>query len=163
MNPHDTSNSSTFPVSSAIRGKLILLSQATKQSENMRKQDFFFLPLYKTTPRSLKGCQKAYPDFSGLYSTSTVIHTCALCTSVTTSPQDISSRGIRWEQVSSITTSRAKKMNHKHESATQRRENSPAVCQSHPYLEKAQDCSTCRGCRSMTSKTSNGERGRDKN
>lgn len=101
----------------------ILSNQAVRKHE---KVGFFFYFPY-TTPLSLKGCQKAYPDFPELYSTHIVIHTCALCTSVTTSPQDLFSRGFPWEQVSSITTSRAKKMNQKHESL-QPKEGKTARC-----------------------------------
>lgn len=93
----------------------------------------FFLLLYKTPPLSLKRCQKAYPGFPELYSTDTVIHTCALCTSVTTSAQEtvwgftLQGNPLGTDQQYNHFQTGAKRMNREHESL-QAREGKTACC-----------------------------------
>lgn len=90
MDPHDVSESPKPPVTSAIWGMLILLSWATKQSENMRKKVFFFVvhfssPFVKQHLWAWNGAKMHIPIFHSL---TAVIPTCALCTSGTMSAQE---------------------------------------------------------------------------
>lgn len=107
-----------------------LSNQAVRKHE---KVGFFFLSLYKTTPLSLKRCQKAYPDFPELYSTHAVIHTCALCTSGTTSAQEtvwgftLQGNPLGADLQHNHFQTRAKSMNQEHESL-QAREGKTACC-----------------------------------